>query len=127
MEKIDAKVIAKQVEIVSSNNRSNRYGLTFKIDSFQDKLGVYLGTYDQATNDKLITKIDTAGLYTFIVDPTVLAGNGINLGVRAINFKGKTIYKESNKFNLFGGAIFTTLGVIGLFLMSKNKRVNKAS
>lgn len=45
--KIDAKVIAKQVEIVSSNNKSNRYGLTFKIDSFQNKLGVYLGTYDQ--------------------------------------------------------------------------------
>lgn len=119
---IDTKITKRQIEIVSTHNQSQRYGLTFRVDNNQDKLGIYLGPYEQAWQNHLINKVDTVSIYTILVDPTVSTENGINLGVKEINLNGKTIYKESNKFNLFGGLIFTTLGLAGLLIIDKHKR-----
>lgn len=125
--KIDAKVLAKKIEVVSTHNQSNRYGLTFEVDNYKDKLGIYLGTKDQSSGNQISNLVDTNKVYTFLVDPTVLTDNGINLGVREIKLNGTNIYKESQKFNLFLGIFFTLLGTGGLFLIYKFKRTKNAS
>lgn len=113
--------------IQMTHKQNNRYGLTFSNSNNQDKLGIYLGTYNQASQSHLLSSIDTGSLYTALVDPSVSTINGINLGVKEINLNGKTIFKESNKFNLIGGLIFTTLGLVGHFVIAKYKRNKNAS
>ena len=125
--KIDAKVLAKKLEVVSTHKQSNRYGLTFEIDNYPNKLGIYLGTKDQSSDNQIINIIDTNKIYTFLIDPTVSTDNGIDLGVREINLNGTNVYKESQKFNLFLGIFFTLLGAGGLFIISKYKRTKNAS
>ncbi len=127
MTRIDAKVLAKKIEVVSTHNQSNRYGLTFKVDNFQDKLGIYLGTKDQSSDNQIFYLVDTIQVYSFLVDPTVSIKNGINLGVREIKLSGINIYKESQKFNLFLGIFFTLLGSFGFFIIIKLKRRKNAS
>jgi hypothetical protein len=124
---IETKITARQIEVVSTHNQSHRYGLTFSVDNNQDKFGIYLGPYEQASQNQLINKVDTVSLYTILVDPTVSTSNGINLGVKELNLNGKNIYKESNKFNLVGGLIFTTVGLVGLLIIAKHKRTKNAS
>ncbi|MBY0476732.1 MAG: hypothetical protein K2Q24_03735 [Chitinophagaceae bacterium] len=125
--KIDAKVLAKKIEIISTHNQSNRYGLIFEVDNYKDKLGIYLGTKDQSSGNQISNIFETNKVYSFLVDPTVLSDNGINLGVREIKLNGTNIYKESQKFNLFLGIFFTVLGTGGLFVINKFKRIKKAS
>jgi len=125
--KIEAKVLAKKIEVVSTHNQSNRYGLTFEVDNYKYKLGIYLGTKDQSSGNQISNLFDTNKVYTFLVDPTVLTDNGINLGVREIKLNGTNIYKESQKFNLFLGIFFTLLGVGGLFFINKFKRTKNVS
>ena len=125
--KINAKVLAKKIEVVSKHNKSNRFGLTFKVDNFKDKLGIYIGTKDQSSSNQIFNLVDTNKVYTFLVDPTVSTENGINLGVREIKMDGINIYKESQKFNLVLGIFFTLLGVGGLIVVNKFKRTTNAS
>lgn len=124
---IDAKVLSKKLEVVSTHNQSQRYGLTFEVDNYKDKLGIYLGTKDQASSNQIINRIDTNKIYSFLIDPTVSSDNGINLGVREIKLNDTNVYKESQKFNLFLGIFFTLLGAGGLFIVSKYKRIKNAS
>ena len=124
---IEAKVLEKKTEIVSTHNGSNRFGMTFKLDNSENKFGIYSGTQNQALDNKLFNQIDTGKIYSFLIDPTVSTENGINLGVREINFKGKNIYKESQNFNLILGILFTLLGAGGLFLINKFNRSKNGS
>jgi hypothetical protein len=124
---INAKVLAKRIEVVSTHNQSNRYGLTFEVDNYNDKLGIYLGTKDQSLDTQIMNNFDTNKTYTFLVDPTVSTDNGINLGVREIKLHSATVYKESRKFNLFLGIFFTLLGAGGLLIITKYKRTKNAS
>jgi len=125
--KIDAKVLTKKIEVVSTHNQSNRYGLTFEVDNYKNKLGIYLGTKDQSLSNQILNRIDTNKIYSFLIDPTVSTNNGINLGVREIKLNDINIYKESQKFNLFLGIFFTLLGAGGLFIINKFKRTKNAS
>ena len=125
--KIEAKILEKKIEPVSSYKGSNRYGLTFKVDNSDNKFGIYTGTQDQSSRNGLLNLVDTGKIYSFLMDPTVSTANGINLGVREINFDGKNIYKESQKFNLFFGIFFTLLGAGGLFIINRFKRTKNAS
>jgi hypothetical protein len=86
-----------------------------------------LGTKDQSSGNQISNIFETNKVYSFLVDPTVLSDNGINLGVREIKLNGTNIYKESQKFNLFLGIFFTVLGTGGLFVINKFKRIKKAS
>lgn len=125
--KIEAKVLEKKLEQVSSHKGSGRFGLTFKVDISVIKFGVYVGTKDQALYNNLLSKIDTGRIYTFLIDPSVLIDNGINLGVREIKLNDTNIYKESKKFHLFIGIFFTLLGAGGFFIMSKYSRAKNVS
>lgn len=124
---INAKILAKKIEIVSTHNQSNRYGLTFELDNHKDKLGIYLGTKDQSSSNRIPDLVDTNKVYTFLVDPMVSTDNGINLGLREIKLNGISVYKESQKFNLFLGIFFTLLGAGGLLIINKFKRPKNAS
>lgn len=125
--KIEAKVLEKKMETVSTYKGNNRFGVTFKVDNSENKFGIYAGTKNQSLDNKLLNQIDTGKIYSFLIDPTVSTDNGINLGVREINFNGKNIYRESQKFNLFLGVLFTLLGVGGLFIINKFKRTKNIS
>jgi hypothetical protein len=125
--KIDAKVLSKKIEVVSTHNQSQRYGLTFEVENFKDKLGIYLGAKDQSSSNQILNRIDTNKIYSFLIDPTVSSDNGVNLGVREIKLNDINVYKESQKFNLFLGIFFTLLGAGGLFIVSKYKRTKNAS
>ncbi len=125
--KIEAKVLEKKIEPVSTYKGSNRYGLTFRVDNSGSKLGIYTGTRDQSYESKILSLVDTGETYLFHIDPTVSSDNGINLGVREISLNGTTVYKESKKFNLFLGVTFTLLGAGGLFIINRFKRKRNAS
>lgn len=125
--KIDGKVLSKKIEVVSIHNQSQRYGLTFEVENYKDKLGIYLGTKDQSSSNQILNRIDTNKIYTFLIDPTVSSDNGVNLSVREIKLNDINVYKESQKFNLFLGIFFTLLGAGGFFIVSKYKRTKYAS
>lgn len=116
---IQSRVIKKQIEVTQYRKGNPRYGITFQIDDYENKLGVYMGTEEQARNNVLNNLIEPNKTYTFYIDPTVSSSNGINLGIREIRFKGKAIYKESQKFTLVVGVFFTLICSVGLFLISK--------
>ena len=124
--KIDTKILKKKVEVVSTHDQSNRYGLTFEVNNYKDKLGFYVGTKDQSSNNQILKLVDTNSVYTFLIDPTILTDNGINLGVKEIKLNGIEIYKEPQKFNLFLGIFFTFLGAGGLFILNKFKPTKNA-
>ena len=107
--------------------KNKRYGLTFEVENYKDKLGIYLGTKDQSSSNQILNHIDTNRIYVFFIDPSVSIDNGINLGVREIKLNGINVYKESQKFNLFIGVFFTLIGAGGLFIISKYKRSKKSS
>lgn len=125
--KIEAKVLDKKLETISTHKGSNRFGVTFKVDISDIKYGVYAGTKNPALDNNLLKQIDTGKIYSFLIDPTVSTDNGINLGIREIDFNGKNIYRESQKFNLFLSVLFTILGAGGLFIINKFKRTKNAS
>lgn len=122
LKKIEARVLAKKVELVSEHNQTGRYGLTFFIENYSDKLGVYVGTKDQSENNELLRLIDTIRIYTFFIDPTVTADNGINLGVREIKLNDTSIYKESGNLSFIVGLFFTVLSSAGLIIVHKFRR-----
>ena len=119
---IDGKVLNKQFEQISTRKGSSRYGLTFTIDNYSSKLGIYAGTAEQLSKNEEIELIDSGNVYTFLIEPTVIEDDGINLGVREIKSLNKTIYKESQNFNLFVGSFFIMLSGIGLYVINKYKR-----
>lgn len=123
----ESRVVKKQIEITSYRKGNPRYGITFQIDDYEDKLGIYFGTLEQARNNVLYNLIEPNKTYTFYIDPTVSSSNGINLGIREIRFKGRAIYKESQKFTLFLGVFLTLLCLVGWFLISKFNRNKKDS
>lgn len=124
LKKIEARVLAKKVELVSEYNQTGRYGLTFIVENYSDKLGVYFGTKEQSENNELLRLIDTIRTFTFFIDPTVLADNGINLGVREIKYNDKSIYKESGNYSFIIGLFFTVLCSAGLIIVHKFRRGN---
>ena len=127
LKKIEAKVLEKKIETVSTYKGSNRFGVTFRVEDLDNKLGVYAGAKNQSLDNNLLNQIDTGKIYSFLIDPTVSADNGINLGVREINFNGKNIYRESQNFNLILGVLFTLLGAGALFIINKFKRTKNIS
>jgi hypothetical protein len=46
---------------------SSRYGIVYKIDNYNNKLGVYIGTYEQAKNNRIINLIEVNKVYTFLI------------------------------------------------------------
>jgi hypothetical protein len=124
---IQSKVYRQKIETSSSAKGGIRYALVFDIDKEPNRIGIFLGTSGKSDNNKIFDLVDTAKLYKFYLDPTVIADNGIQLGVRKIEYDGKTIYKESNTFNILGGAILTLLGAVGLFIIYRFKRKQNAS
>ena len=125
--KIDVTILNKKIEVVSTHKQSSRYALTFEVDNYKDKLGIYIGTKNQSITNQIFNLVDTNNVYTFLLDPTVLADNGINLGVREIKLNAAKIYVEPQKFRLFLGTFFTILGLGGLIVVSKFKRKKNAS
>jgi hypothetical protein len=125
--KIDARVLTKKIEVVSTHNQSSRYGLILEVDNYKDKPGIYIGTRDQSSNNSILNLVDTNSFYTFLIDPTVSTDNGVNLGVKEIKINDTNIYKEPQKFNLFLGIVFTVLGAGGLLTISKFKRTKSPS
>ncbi len=115
---IEGKVKDKQVEQISSRKGKAKYGLTFTLDNHSGKLGVFGGS-DRSSSTELAALIDTTQIYQFYIDPTVVASNGIDLGVRQIKLNNTTIYKESTAFNLLGGLFFMLLGGVSLFVLNK--------
>jgi hypothetical protein len=103
---IKGTVLKKQIELVSVSKGSSRYGIVFKIDNYHNKLGIYIGTEEQAAKNVISNLIEVNNVYTFLIDPTVSISNDINLGIREIWFNGNVLYKESQNFTLFTGIFF---------------------
>lgn len=120
--KIEGRVLKKQIEVVSIRKGNYRYGITFKVDNYNDKLGIYIGQEEEARNNKANNLIEINKSYTFLLDPTVSPTNDINLGIREIRLNGKAILKEQQNFVLFVGIFFTLLCSIALFLIYKFNR-----
>ena len=99
---------------------STHYAVTFKVDNFNDRLGIYIGAKKQLLNNKVINLLDSNKFYALLIDETVPSYDGMNLGVRKIILNGKTIYKESQLVNLFGGCI--SLILTALVFINNRKR-----
>jgi hypothetical protein len=99
--------------------RSKSYALTFTITGYRDKIGIYLGTEQQAKADETLRLIDIGKTYIFLLDPTVGTNNGINLGIREIFLNEKSIYKSSSIFNLVVGIFCIMLGSSIAFTVRK--------
>jgi hypothetical protein len=125
--KIEGKVLSRNTKIINDEKGRPRYILAIEIEKQDNKLGIYLGTKEQADNEKIVKLIFKDSAYTFFIDPTVSVNNGINLGIRQILYKEKILYKESKKANLIGGIIFTLLGLTGLFVIYNFKRHKNGS
>jgi hypothetical protein len=116
---IKGMVLEKKIEAVSVSKGSSRYGIVCKIDNYKNKVGVYVGTYEQAKNNRIINLIEVNKVYTFLIDPSVSVNNGTNLGVREIWFSGEVLHKESQNFTLFAGIFFISLCSFALFIIYK--------
>ena len=124
---IQSKVYKQKIETSSSAKGRISYALVFDIDKEPTRIGFFLGTSGKLDKNKIFNLVDSPNLSKFYLDPTVSADNGIQLGIRKIEYDGETIYKESNTFNILGGTIFTLLGAVGLFIIYNFKRKQNAS
>ncbi len=117
--RIEAKVLEKNLEMVSA--RSKSYALTFTIAGYKDKIGIYLGTEQQAKADETLRLIDIGKTYLFLLDPTIVTDNNINLGVREILLNEKSVYKSSSTFDLVAGVFCIMLGSLIAFAVRKQR------
>ena len=124
---IESMVINKKIESTTTSKGDRRYSLIFTIDQSFKRIGLLLGTKEQAAKNEIINLIDTSKFYKFYIDPTITINNGIQLGIRQIDDNGKIIFKESNTFNLLGGIFFTLMSIVGLLIVYKFKRRQNCS
>ena len=94
------------------------YSLDFGLSETNKIYGIYLGTKEQADNDKLKSKIEIGKTYTFYTDQTVIPSfDGHTLGIREIRNNEETIYKDNPKANYIGGSLFLTMGIGTLLIL----------
>lgn len=117
-------------ELVSSTvergfgNQGRNYAILFDIQGQSQTYGMSAGTEEQADKKHKSLALTKGMVYTFYIDPTVLGGNGTNLGVTRIERDGETVYQQSRGFQIIGGAIFIFMGLIGaglMYLLAKKK------
>ena len=116
-QKFEGTVTNLKIQGFKSGKSGRSYSLDFEISETDKIYGIYIGTKDQAYNNKLKSNIKIGKTYSFYIDQTVLPQfNGHILGINEIRDNEKIIYKENKQFNYVGGSIFLIMG-IGILLM----------
>jgi hypothetical protein len=116
-QKFDGTVTNLKIQGFKSGKSGLKYSLEFGISETDKIYGIYIGTKDQAYNNKLKSNIKIGKTYSFFIDQTVLPQfNGHILAIKEIRNNEHIIYKENKKFNYVGGSIFLIMG-IGILLL----------
>ena len=121
---VEGEVLDKKITSASSRH-GRTYGLAFTVISNQkiSRFAIKLGTKSEADKDSAIYLIDTGKIYRFYIDPTIPVSNGINWGVRKIDYKGIEICnRKPDPLNLYGGITITILCTLGLIAILKYKK-----
>ena len=114
--KFETKI--SQVNIVPDylmHKDSIHYSLTFKINNYKNRVGIYLGNKDKVLESKIANQLDTVNIYKVFLDETVPTDEIGIIGVKKILLNDKRIYQESQLMYLFIGIAFVFVG-LGIFL-----------
>ena len=117
-QKFDGTVTNLKIQGFRSGKSGRRYSLDFGISETDKIYGIYLGTKDQASNNKLKSNIKIGKTYSSYIDQTVSSSlDGHTLGIREIRNNGQIIYQDNLKADCIGGSLFLTMGIGTLLLL----------
>lgn len=102
--KVESKVSEIKIEpYYTAHKDSTHFALTFRVNNYTNKLGIYIGSQADVETSPIIGQVDTSKLYTILFDETVPAVYNINLGIREMSANGKRIYKDNRLIALISG------------------------